>query len=600
MLSTESVLVLSPGQSIIRRLSSDNEVLSALAVLFAGAVFLPAITMSILLLAGLTSWWWPALIISSVSLAALWLFLFGRGRLSWQESLSLVGLAAGAVLIAAVISIICYDTTVDGRWYHTDVILALLHNVNPIYTQIRVPEPVWANHYPKACEYFSALLIHFSHNYQLGKIYNFLLIFSCAAYAVSFFRRLGIHGLPLLLLVVNTAFTPIAACQIACYYVDGALTSLLSLLLMVSVSLVFMPAKFDRILFVFVSALAIGVKFTAVAYIGVAFLLLLGVRILLHKQGTTSARAVVSDLTLGVSAVILGVAVLGYTPYVTNVQQGLHPLYPVMGTNENVYVIRSQYPLVFREHSYSSVEKFLISFFSHSTEFTDDTTISNIHFPQSGLKFPFTVSPVEILSLIGPDTRLAGWGVFFSGITICSLILFLVVRGWRGQWPIVFALVLITATSFANPECWWARLAPLIALWPVFLLIPCLRDKARYTYFAALGLCWLLLINNLIFAAGALGLSWVKSRHLDSELAAVARKGGAGEYWAYRPPNSDMNKLLHMIQFSGHSGVVICADNLILPHNKPIPGGGFPVGVSLHDEAEATLVKGSCSLPPPL
>jgi hypothetical protein len=561
-------------------LSTLDGILPALSVFFVCTVWVPAAVAAVLLLAGIRAWWIPAEVVSLALLALLWRFLFRN--LSRKQTLLLIAIVLGSILGAAVVSVFCYDMSFDGRWYHADAILALLHGVNPVYTRISAPHPLWANHYPKATWYFAALTIHAFHNYQLGKIYNFLLMLACGAYAWSFFRRHGLRGKYSVMLTIVTALSPVAAAQMVTVLSDGAMASLMTLIVMTSVNTLFRPIRFDRALFLLSASLVIAIKFTGGVYVVGAVCVMIAARLLLRRRYTATElrRALLSDVANAAAAICLGVLVLGFDPYVTNVRQGLHPFYPVMGPNKVDVMVPNTPPVLLHRNR---PLKFLISFFSQTS--TIETW--------KVLKIPFTVNKQELHSLTAPDARLGGWGVFFSGVMLGSLALFLLMKGWRGNASLVLALALVAATSFINPECWWARYVPQIALLPVFLLLPGLRAESGRARMIASALCVILLFNSLLSAWEAAEGAFLQSEKLDRAFAAIASANGPGEYWAYRDPKS----LFHYDQFSGHGGIVICGQ--LEPPRTPLPSGGFPIGQNRRNETEVVLFKGRCSSPPP-
>lgn len=440
-------IVTSQQKSPIYRLSEISGVLPGLAVFYTSAVWIPSAATAVLLLIGVRAWWIPAEACSAFLLALLWFFLFRR--LSRQESLLLGTLVLCSICLAAWFSVFFYDMSFDGRWYHTDAILGLLRGVNPIYQQFSAPNVIFANHYPKATWYFAALVIHTFHNFQLGKIYNPLLIFASAAYAAHFFRQLGLSGGYAKLLVAATALNPIAASQLTTYYIDGAMGSLMSLAVMIIVNLILHGAALDRLLFVLVASLAISIKFTGGAYVAVGILVLFVAPHLSPFRKALDRRHVLfADIGMAAAALFLGVMVMGYDPYITNARQGLHPLYPMMGPNK-IDLIGGQLPAELKGRN--PAQKFLISFFSETRGF-HKTTLMDIPVSQENLKIPFTVHRHELIALGLVDLRFAGWGIFFSGITVTSLVLFIRVKGWRGHAPVLLGLALATLTSFINPE----------------------------------------------------------------------------------------------------------------------------------------------------
>ncbi len=149
----------------------------------------------------------------------------------------------------------------------------------------------------------------------------------------------------------------------------------------------------------------------------------------------------------------------------------------------------------------------MISFFSQ-TEVYRSSSLTTVSSDPRTIKIPFTVSMNELIGMGRADARLGGLGVFFSGVTLGSLVLFLIVGGWRGDLAMMSALVIVTATTLLNPQCWWARFVPQSGLWPIFLLIPCFRHRSKLARLAAPVLSGMLLLNNLLLAGAGAGASF--------------------------------------------------------------------------------------------
>src|SRR5512132_1725369 len=75
----------------------------------------------------------------------------------------------------------------------------------------------------------------------------------------------------------------------------------------------------------------------------------------------------------------------------------------------------------------------------------------------------------ELLLYGTPDARLGGWGPLFSGALVLSLgvATLLFARSRRGRAALGLVLGAVIASMLTNRECWWARLAPQLALVPV-------------------------------------------------------------------------------------------------------------------------------------
>jgi hypothetical protein len=202
------------------------------------------------------------------------------------------------------------------------------------------------------------------------------------------------------------------------------------------------------------------------------------------------------------------------------------------------------------------------------------------------LKIPFTVRLAEVRSYINADNRIAGWGVFLSGVLLASMVLYVWVRGWQIFPRLGLAFLLIAATTFANPYAWWARFAPQVALLPILLMVPALAIGSRKVKWAAALLCFLLLCDSVICAAGSTYRALSFTSAIKRQMGQMAQQCGPGDYWLYGEP------LLHFEQLPEYRGVVIRTDPQT-PETTPSPysfrlGTLFPVAVH----------RSVCSLPP--
>jgi hypothetical protein len=89
-------------------------------------------------------------------------------------------------------------------------------------------------------------------------------------------------------------------------------------------------------------------------------------------------------------------------------------------------------------------------------------------------KIPFTLSGYELKVLQSEGIRLGGFGVFWSGIFVLSLVAGLLVlfKQKRNSRIYLAALVLAVVGSVViNPVAWWARFVPQLWLFPVIIFI---------------------------------------------------------------------------------------------------------------------------------
>ena len=508
----------------------DQEgVLAFLTLSYLAIVLVPSAVTALLLLLRVPRPWVEAQVVLVATLFGLYR-IYLRG-LSPLKKWIVLGAFAFSVSLALLAAGLLHDVSWDGNTYHSEAILGLLDGTNPIYNAFGGTFQLFTNHYPKVEWYFAAAMGGAFHLFELGKSYNFLLIFACGAYSWRFFRRIRLDHSASALLTTCTALNPIAATQILTFCVDGAMASLLSMLTLSSLAQLRCPTRFDRIVFVAVAAAAATTKFTGAAYVCVTLILVFAGLVLVQLRSSWSQKLnAVKSLLVTTALVAAAVLILGFNPYVTNVLEGNNPLYPVAGANKLTVISPWEAPAEFLRPNRNRFQNFAASFF---------TTTSETHESESPVpKIPFTVHLAEIKASTYPDLRMAGWGPLFSGVFVVSLALYLYARGWRLIPEISFAILLVLATTFSNPHAWWARFAPQISLLPILLLVPCLAMPSVKVNFLAKTICVLYLLNSLLFLVLAIGNSARMTWRVSRNLKHIYEQCGPGEYWY------DGNKIL--------------------------------------------------------
>jgi hypothetical protein len=163
-------------------------------------------------------------------------------------------------------------------------------------------------------------------------------------------------------------------------------------------------------------------------------------------------------------SVVCGI-VLGFSPYITNYLQNHDIVRPLREAREQKN--HDPYKLQRPENmtKLSRLERLAASIFSRSNASGPPLRYE--------YKIPFLVSRDELESIKVLDCRVGGFGPWFGG----ALILSLLVLGWRlylrdaqAHW-LMLPMGLVLATVLLNPESWWARfvpqtwILPLIPLW---------------------------------------------------------------------------------------------------------------------------------------
>jgi len=168
------------------------------------------------------------------------------------------------------------------------------------------------------------------------------------------------------------------------------------------------------------------------------------------------------------------IAITGVNPFYTNLRDYGQPFYPIFGEQVK-NILNSNMPYGFEKMS--TVERFLRSNFSesvHSRSNASDSTKSfKILQVPVKLKIPFTMNIKHFNNFFYcADITIGGLGYFWSGILLCSLFYLPFIRFRNKNERNIFWLVtvMILASTFSNPHCWWARYVPQFWLFPIFVL----------------------------------------------------------------------------------------------------------------------------------
>lgn len=438
------------------------------------------------------------------------LLLFWEFRKYYSANVSRIAvylaLSAATFMLATIIVTRIYDKSWDGMAYHQIAIIELSEGWNPVYESLPMEEQDskyfdrkiilnrWVNHYGKGLEVFATVMMGVSGSIESGKVFNGLLMaaaFCTALYLLFHFRK--ISRLWALVLAFAAAFNPIAVNQLFSYYLDGAIGSLLLILACVFI-LLYMEGAGKKsvpslIIVFFVVILLINLKFTGLVYAG-----LLGVTFAGFLFWQKSFGLLKVFLATSVLSGIIAVAVAGFNPYITNTFQHGHPFHPLAGKNK-VDIISINIPEPMKESN--ALQKFVSSTFSRSENFDNRNPGEQMKY-----KIPFTFNNKELKAFQSEGIRLGGFGVFWSGIFLLSLLLgaiaFISVNG-KERLYLLFIIAAIFIPVAINPESWWARYVPQLWLFPptvCFFLIH--SGRIAWASHASRALLVLLVLNSLL------------------------------------------------------------------------------------------------------
>jgi hypothetical protein len=458
---------------------------------------------------------------------AIALFLNYRAALSWEggngrrlfyrSCLAMIAISGLSLAVA----LFFYDVSFDGQSYHMESVYQLGTSWNPVKTElpdsINLTEAIYVNHYPKGSEIPQGAIYHLTGKIESGKATNLVLFgacfFLCLAYLYrqdrfSFRKKLWISAL--------FTLSPVTMGELISFYVDGQMALLLLSLLILCALLYAEQKWYYLFMLTAVMIILVNLKFTGVLFVAVSmagFLLLLAA----NKKMALFRQIFVA----GAVAAILGAGLAGYYPYLTNALNHGSPFYPVMGPVKKD-IISNVYPESFKDKN--RFEKFYISFFSH----TNELKIYEDKNPKVPPKIPFTFNRTDLSNAPKLGVKMAGFGPFFSGAVLLSLVLFVLMarkntdRTWFSNCCLVLGTLLLSV--FAVPEAWWARLVPQLWLFPLLIAFLSESFPGRTTTFVR-GSIYALLAINILLASLIIPWNLVKSEEVKYQISQLKASG---------------------------------------------------------------------------
>ncbi|MCS7463265.1 hypothetical protein N0M98_24380 [Paenibacillus doosanensis] len=455
--------------------------------------------------------------------AAVWTAGLAARTVQVERPARLFAWAVGAscVFFAACffLSGVFYDLSYDGQAYHQETILHLADGWNPVYDEpLNVPtgHSIWMNHYARASELAAAVLFKATGLIEHSKAINLLAI--AASFLLSLAALLTLKpghavkaGVAALLLAMN----PVSVYQAFSYYVDGLLSSMLVCMIALGCLIFARPGWLLLTAYTSAMVFAVNIKFTALAYAGVITIGLL-VALYMSEQFGRLKQLFKIAAAGGLAAVLL----VGYNPYVTNTITKGHPFYPLAG-QDAIDVVKNFTPRNLERMN--RLETIAASYFAVTTGNSSEKLPTQT-------KLPFTVQPGELTALGDPDVAVSGFGPWFSGMLLLSLVvLALAFRKSPGAAMAAIGVMAVLAVSvLVNPAAWWARYVPQLWLVPVICLWLGFSLQGRRLLPAASWLLATVMLVNTAMVTGTYAYhQWDWNQKLRAQLAEV--KGASEE-----------------------------------------------------------------------
>ncbi len=395
------------------------------------------------------------------------------------------------ILIFTVSCLLCghvYDDSADGNGYHKFAIGLLKNGWNPIYDSqeeiiekinLDAEENTWAEHYPKATWIYGANVYKLTNNIETAKSFNLMAVFTLFFIITYLINKFYQKKLIAIMLAIGACTFPIIWQQIFCLYLDGFMGIIL--LLLIIYFYLFIKDNQNKEYFLMSASLIIiisNIKYTGLFYAGI-FCLGYYIYYLIKKIKNKDYKPLIKTTISFIIVLIISLLIVGSNSYVKNLITKGNPLYPIIG-KDKVDIITPQQPKLFAGKS--PIEKNFYSIFSYTANYA---TTFNEGTPK--LKIPFTSNMNSELLSIVEDTRVGGFGIYFSGILIISIIVIIVYIIFKIKnkeyeklifigIPFIITILLI----FFFGESWWARYSPqtyFIVLMALFILLTSQNKK---------------------------------------------------------------------------------------------------------------------------
>lgn len=458
------------------------------------------------------------LFLSTVSAIVL-LIVFYHGK---RNAMLIVEILAAIALFAVAIqfSEMIIDGSYDGNSYHKVAVGLLKNGWNPLAElpsdfvrtnalNIKTTKDiVWVEGYGKAAWIFGASIYSLTGNIECGKAYTLLSMFCAFSLTYYYLRVLEKNRFFCIVFSLAAAMNPIAVAQIDSFYVDGFLHEMLyilvfSLYINLQEKSKISPAVSASLIACSMIVCA-NIKFTGLLYGGIyciAYFLFYCFRAWKKARQEWMKKCVVKGTRFALLAVVC-LAWAGAPTYITNLIRHRTLTYPLTGSNPiDIMAANSAFATV------NHFKNWFISLFSKMGSYFAS---SNAGTPPQ-LKIPFTVDfEAELKYLQTPDTRLSGFGLFFSGLFLILggvLIAKLIkMKKEENFWLCLMNTAVNLLLCFAISESWWARYSPyqyFIVLTGLYILLDTVQncEKKKKVFFrtAAGFVSILFIINNALF-----------------------------------------------------------------------------------------------------
>lgn len=445
-----------------------------------------------------------------------------RFGLQKRESLQASAITLLIILLSIALSTFFYDFSWDGQWYHQAAIYHLERDWNPILEPIKTFDknndlPII--HFPKGSWYFAASTLRTFGNLEAGKSINWIVLMATIFFIHGVLKDIGFSGKYAAFLPLVVVLNPVIWSEITTYLVDGLLFLYLAIYATAMVSWIRNGDILSFLIGLMAAVLLINVKFTGLVFFCV-FAFYISIYIIIKKRSSLWKYLLSHLITITIAVLLFG-----FNPYVTNFVQRGHPFYPIVGTKAypSIFTLTGRDDNELYETPQNMVGKsyftrlFLATFGRPGNAPYNDEK-------EAELIWPFTSKASDWKAYHYHETRVSGFGPFFSGIFLISLVLIITIflRDKKMRWLLLLTVLSISTCLFISKHFWWPRFAP--QTWLIILLpMICLLYQPNSLKIKRLveGLAILIAINGFIVLIIHMGWEVRSSISLRKELSDI-------------------------------------------------------------------------------
>ena len=433
-----------------------------------------------------------------ILLTSLFYFLLRR-KVTKKEILTTIILSLLIVSLSTLISSFMFDRSSDGNTYHKDAIGVLKEGFNPVYEssikQIRKRQDdskiltnysIWTDHYAKANWIIAANFYSLTNNIESGKAMNLISMYLVFGFIFTSLSTCMTTKKAMILALI-TVLNPITASQVFTYYNDQLVCMYLFLAILFLIKLDKNINDKNSWFYYFLTFIILAnMKFNGLGYL-LVFSFFFVCKYLYQAYKNKNFFQIFKKLCIiFIPLFITSLLIVGYPTYIKNTIDHNNPFFPLYDKNGED-IITAQQPKKFLKMN--NLEKLFYATFSKANNLRENDN--------TDLKLPFTVYKSELTPAMSNDLRISGWGIFYSGLLLCSIIIFIkYYKQYKKETSILYTLVITIFLLLIMSESWWARYTPhfyLFIILSLYILFKYEKKNLISNIYVAI-----ILINTLI------------------------------------------------------------------------------------------------------